>query len=1028
MGGRSVPGGDNYGHGTFVAGIVHLVAPDAEIIVYRVSDPAGEGDGFIVAEAILQAVADGCKVINLSMVVEGYHDGLASAIQYARDNEILVVTAAGNFEGNLGAFPASLPDVLSVAAVDSDNHLADFSNYGDFVDVVAPGELVTGPYRDGTYALWGGTSFAAPFVSGQAALLISLVPDIPWDNLYQAIVNSAVGIDEVNIGLEVQLGSGLTDPLGSLQALGYASDLACGNVNGDPDSMVSIGDVWYLMAYLHLGGDPLPDPSAADVDDYVGTTNNDVVVLIGHLFSQLITLNCDPSHTGPFPVNPADLLEVSSTSVPPNTDIWTVDIVFHADAAFRGVAIPLSYGSTGDQAELDSIVRLEDVPSNITLSIDQEQHVAVAAFNEYANEYTSEFPAGIYRVARLYFSNTSAAEGLELFLDTVTTDHGNTVVVSREQGFNPTIPGAIGLYGSGGDVDADGIADDCDNCPYRDNPDQIDTDGDGEGDACDPCPGDPGPCLEDCTLAGDVTADGELNSVDLEWILGYLYLGLNAPSNPIDADCDGVRGITMRDMMFVDGHLNGLIAEPTCPPETEEYPPLDGSVNLVYPTVLPAGVSEMALPLVLGAPIEVAGFNLPLQLLVGEEVPVVDSFVQAPMFDASDEWQVSPESVFRVEEESAAALIAGAIVFGLGTPLAVGQNTVGLLYISVEPSDHDRTIQGSWGELYPDLRLTDGYPEVGLLPQVLGLGGALQGTSSDVLAIYTPAIASMEQCCVGTTGNVNGDPADLVSLADLATLIDHLFLSFTEPGCRGEANVNGDGTVDIADIMALIDNLFINSTPLPACAASEDRPIPKSRADGTVRVKAVFDGERTIVSIESCFDLRGVQLELIGPATVRAGSLADKEIEVYQGSRDSYHRVGLFDYEGRRTLGSGTWPLVSFDGCVEVSQAVVSGLGNNSHPALIVQSDAGLPASYRLDQNYPNPFNPTTIMSFALPEPGPVHLAVYNISGQLVTVPVNQTLSAGEHEVEWNARDVASGVYFYRLTAGLFLTPGRCCY
>ncbi|MCZ6775009.1 MAG: M1 family aminopeptidase [Ignavibacteria bacterium] len=76
------------------------------------------------------------------------------------------------------------------------------------------------------------------------------------------------------------------------------------------------------------------------------------------------------------------------------------------------------------------------------------------------------------------------------------------------------------------------------------------------------------------------------------------------------------------------------------------------------------------------------------------------------------------------------------------------------------------------------------------------------------------------------------------------------------------------------------------------------------------------------------------------------------------------------------------------------------------------------PTSYRLDQNYPNPFNPTTSIRFALPSSGFVRLEVFSTLGEEVTTLVAHELPAGIHAVNWNARDLASGVYLYRLRAG----------
>ncbi len=213
------PGGENTGHGTFVAGVVHLVAPDADIRAYRVTDTAGESNGYVVAEAILQAVVDGCRVINLSMVMTAEHSAIHSAIQYARDNDVLVIVAAGNGQGEIGGYPATDTNAIAVAAVDSIGVLAEFSNFGDYVDLCAPGVEIYAPYLDSGYAWWGGTSFSAPFVAAQAALLISMEPSLSWSGVLNAILATAVNIDSLNEGFDGQLGAGFIDPVASLLAL-----------------------------------------------------------------------------------------------------------------------------------------------------------------------------------------------------------------------------------------------------------------------------------------------------------------------------------------------------------------------------------------------------------------------------------------------------------------------------------------------------------------------------------------------------------------------------------------------------------------------------------------------------------------------------------------------------------------------------------------------------------------------------------------------------------------------------------------
>jgi hypothetical protein len=81
-----------------------------------------------------------------------------------------------------------------------------------------------------------------------------------------------------------------------------------------------------------------------------------------------------------------------------------------------------------------------------------------------------------------------------------------------------------------------------------------------------------------------------------------------------------------------------------------------------------------------------------------------------------------------------------------------------------------------------------------------------------------------------------------------------------------------------------------------------------------------------------------------------------------------------------------------------------------------------VPAFYTLSQNYPNPFNPTTTIHFVLPHKSHVTLTVYNTLGQRVAVLVNNETAAGSHEVLFDAANLASGMYFYRLHAGGFVS------
>ncbi|GIV79860.1 MAG: alkaline serine protease [Litorilinea sp.] len=162
-----------WGHGTHVAGIVARLAPGSRILPVRVLDANGRGNTFLLAYAIEWAVDQGADVINLSLGTPYNSQVLQEAIQAAIDRGVVVVAAAGNSNTDTPQYPAAYADVLAVTAVDGANRKASFANYG-WVDLAAPGVGITstviGPEGHG-YGSWSGTSMAAPFVSGGAALV-----------------------------------------------------------------------------------------------------------------------------------------------------------------------------------------------------------------------------------------------------------------------------------------------------------------------------------------------------------------------------------------------------------------------------------------------------------------------------------------------------------------------------------------------------------------------------------------------------------------------------------------------------------------------------------------------------------------------------------------------------------------------------------------------------------------------------------------------------------------------------------------
>ena len=98
-----------------------------------------------------------------------------------------------------------------------------------------------------------------------------------------------------------------------------------------------------------------------------------------------------------------------------------------------------------------------------------------------------------------------------------------------------------------------------------------------------------------------------------------------------------------------------------------------------------------------------------------------------------------------------------------------------------------------------------------------------------------------------------------------------------------------------------------------------------------------------------------------------------------------------------------------------MSELIITG----TNDALDLSDADNTPKKFKLNQNYPNPFNPVTNIKFSLPENQKVSLGIYSVTGRLVETLVNENRVAGFHTIQWNAGRHASGVYFYRLDAGV---------
>lgn len=218
---------DNQGHGSHVAGIIAAVAnnaigvagvaPEARILPLRVLGPDGRGRSGDVVNAIRMAADMGARVINLSLGGEQESAALNDAIVYASDKGSLVVAAAGN-DGPTAApkWPAAFDQTIAVSFVDQQNQPGAKSQVGAYIDIAAPGVGILSTAL-GDYGFSTGSSMAAAYVSGAAALLFAAQPSLTVGQVRDILLQSATDI--ASPGRDDQTGHGLLNLVGAFAQL-----------------------------------------------------------------------------------------------------------------------------------------------------------------------------------------------------------------------------------------------------------------------------------------------------------------------------------------------------------------------------------------------------------------------------------------------------------------------------------------------------------------------------------------------------------------------------------------------------------------------------------------------------------------------------------------------------------------------------------------------------------------------------------------------------------------------------------------
>lgn len=228
---------DGNGHGTHVAGTVAAydntqgvvgVYPGVDMHVVKIFDDNGQWTySSDIIEAISQCQTAGANVVNMSLGGGASSAAEESAMQSFADDGVLLVAAAGNDGNSTKSYPASYDAVMSVAAVDSNESWANYSQYNNQVEIAAPGSSVYSTYPTNSYATLNGTSMATPHVAGGAALVWSYFTQCTAGDIRSAL--TATAKDKGAAGRDNYYGYGLMQ----LEATyDYLNTNGCGGSTG----------------------------------------------------------------------------------------------------------------------------------------------------------------------------------------------------------------------------------------------------------------------------------------------------------------------------------------------------------------------------------------------------------------------------------------------------------------------------------------------------------------------------------------------------------------------------------------------------------------------------------------------------------------------------------------------------------------------------------------------------------------------------------------------------------------------------
>ncbi|MEM3566265.1 MAG: S8 family serine peptidase [Candidatus Bathyarchaeia archaeon] len=395
---------DDFGHGTHCAGIIAAVINNGvgiaglaqvKIMAEKVLDELGSGYDDWVANGIIHAVNHGAKIISMSLGGYGYSRLLHEAVKYAYENGVLLVAAAGNDNINLKSYPAAYEEVIAVAATNQSDLKAYFSNWGDWIELAAPGVDIysTMPTYYVTlndygylmnYDYMSGTSMACPHVAGVAALIWSIYSEATsnWVRIQLRYTAKDLG----DPGFDEYYGYGRVDAKKAMEQKPPDHDMLIFDI--DRLQCIKLGEsATFNVTVLNFGAS---NEYNIEVRLLVNDTqvDSETIVSIQMYKSATVSLSWTPSETGlhnvtyyvvPVPDETAiennQIMELLNVVLPPSETKWIL-LEEDPDEGY-GCNLKATYGQTSSSIMYFKVeyhrnwTTIEEINTGILIDADQ---------------------------------------------------------------------------------------------------------------------------------------------------------------------------------------------------------------------------------------------------------------------------------------------------------------------------------------------------------------------------------------------------------------------------------------------------------------------------------------------------------------------------------------------------------------------------------------------------------------------------------------------------------------------------------